>query len=900
MLNHFLGRFRGLLRRSRINKEVDEELRFHLEHEIEANVARGMTRAEARRVALRDFGGVTQTREVVREVRMLWMDSMWRDLRYAARLLARSPGFTAAAVLTLALGIGANTAIFSLIDSLLLHPLPVPEPDRLVSFSERSSYSPFPSDGFLYTEFQAFRDHLRSFDGLAAEGGRMVGLGGESGTRKASVLFVSSNYFQVIGVRPRLGRWFLPEEERQAAPPVAVLAYGAWQRWFGGDTKVIGSALRLTGVPATIVGVAPRGFRGMRLVQSVDVFVPVNAATAVAATKENFFSDKTVDNGDGMWSPSSWLRVVGRLKRGIGRETAEAELRVFASGSSSRALKPDTLSLVPAVRSALPDQYRTSNVQFAWLLAGIVGVVLLVGCTGLAGLLLAQLERRRRELAARLALGAPRRRLLRQLLTETALLVLIGSACGLIVSRLVVLALSSFDLPGHLPIEDLDPHLNRWVLAFAIGAALVTGVLSGVVPAWRAAFACDVASSLKTIGRTTPRGRSVLQPVMLALQVALTFVLLVGAGLFVRSVQAGFSVDFGFRPERLITVDLNPRLRRYDEQRATALVDQVAERFRRLPRVEAATIGPAPIGGGTMSGTSLGADGRPKKIQPHVGLYFVDRDYFRTLGIHFERGRNFNADDRAGSQPVAVINASLSRALWPDDDAIGRRVTNLPISGQDVVAQAQVVGIVANAKTGLLDKGTPALYLLRDQNPIFNNGPITVTVRVFGPAQASVSLLRQQVRAVDRELPVIAIATMDEQIGKLLAAQRMGAWLTGWFSLLALSLGLVGSYGIVAYAVARRTSEIGLRVALGASPSAIPLVMLRVGLLPVLAGTAVGVAAAWPAARLIKSFLFRVPPQDPFAFAGAAVALVAAGAIASYLAARRASRVDPIQALRAA
>jgi predicted permease len=899
MFSSLVARLRGLARRNRIDTEVDQELRFHLEMEIQANVARGMTPSGARRVALRDLGGVTQTKEAVRGVRSTIFDSIWQDIRYAARLLARSPGFTTAAVVTLALGIGANAAIFSLIDSVLLHPLPVVEPDRLVSFSQRDAGAPFPSDGFLYTELQAFREHLRSFEGLAGEGARIVGLGDEEGTRKASVLFVSSNYFQVVGVRPRLGRWFLPEEERQGAAPVAVLAYSAWQRWFGGDSKVIGSSLRLTGVPATIVGVAPRGFRGTVLARPVDVFVPVMAAATVAALKENFFSDQTVDSGDGLFSPSSWLRVVGRLKPGISRETADAELRVFASGSSLPSMKQGTLSLVPAVRSCLREPLRTSNVNFACLLAGIVALVLLVGCTGLAGLLLAQIEKRRRELAARLALGAPRRRLLRQLLTETGLLVLIGSLCGLVVSRLMLAALSSFDLPGRLSIEDLDPRLNGSVLAFAIGAALITGILSGVVPAWRASFACDLASSLKAVGRTTGRGRSRLQPAMLGLHFALTVVLLVGAGLFVRSVQAGFATDFGFRPERLVSVDLNPQLRRYDQQRATALIDQLAERLRHLPRVEAVTIGSTPLSMPAFSGPSLGADGQRKRIQPLVAFCFVDRDYFRTLGIRLERGRDFTRDDGRGGAPVTVINTALARELWPNDDAIGRRVTNLPVRSPDIVPQAEVIGIVANAKVGLLDKGTPVLYLLRDQNPIFNRGATTVTIRAARDPQEFVPLLRQQVRAVDRDLPVTGIVTMEEQIGKALAAQRMGAWLTGWFSLLALSLALVGSYGIVAYAVARRTSEIGLRVALGASPSTIPFVMLRVGLLPVLAGTLIGVAFAWPAARLIKSFLFGVPPQDPLAFAGATLLLVTAGGIASYLAARRASRVDPIEALRA-
>jgi predicted permease len=647
-----------------------------------------------------------------------------------------------------------------------------------------------------------------------------------------------------------------------------------------------------------VVGVAPRGFQGTTLRQRVDVFVPVLTATTVAARKENFFSDHAVDNGDGMNSPIRWLRVVGRLRAGVSREQAEAEARVVASSTAS-SVKGATLSLVPAVQSSLYERDRLGNTRLAWLLEGIVGLVLLVGCTGLGGLLLAQTEKRRREFAARLALGASRSRLFRQHLTETALLVSIGYAVGLAVSRMILGVLAQFPLPGLLAIQDADPRLNGHVLAFTMMTAFVTAMLCGVVPAWRGSFAHDVASSLKTVGRTTAHGRSRLQPAMLAVQIALTLVLLVGASLFVRSVQAGFAVDLGFRPGGLITAEVNPRLRRYDLQRATALVDELSQRLERLPAVRSVAVGATPLSIFPLSGPTLEADGQRKPVRPYVGISFIDRDYFHTMGIRIVRGRSFSRDDTTGSAPVAVVNEALARALWPDQDAVGRQITRLPVGGPSVVPRAGVIGVVANASVSLADRGTPILYLLRAQNPIFNADATTITVRLDRDPEAFASMFRQQIRAVDRDLPVISIRTMNEQVEKVLATQRMGAWLTGWFGLLALSLTVFGTYGIVAYTLARRTPEVGLRIALGASPARMPLLMLRVGLLPVAAGTVLGAVAAWATARLIKTFLFGVPPFDPAAFASSTALMVAVAASASYLAARRASRVNPMETLRA-
>jgi putative ABC transport system permease protein len=825
-------------------------------------------------------------------------ESVSRDLRVAVRILAGSPGLTAAAVLTLALGIGANTAIFSLVDAVLFHPLPVSKPGTLLTFAKQFPEESLTSTSFLYPEFQAFREHTRSFSGLAAEGARMVGLGGDEGTRRVAVAFVSTDYFRVLGLQPRLGRWFLPGEERVGAEPVAVLSESAWRTLFQGDPAVIGKSLRLTGVSVSVVGVAPRGFRGTDLSESADVFVPLLAAPLVAASKENFFSDHVVTTEDGAYSPTSWLRIVGRLRSGRGAEAAAAELAVIARQVSSAKGSTVRFRLAPATTAALPDRFRTNVVSLAWLLGGTVVVVLLVGCAGLAGLLLAHMERRRCEFATRLALGAGRLQLLRQLLVEVSVLVALGALGGLVVARLMLGVLSTFDLAG-ISLERLEPSMSLRALFVAAGSAAATAILCGLLPAWRSSFRLDVTSSLKAQRGATGRGRSWLQPWALGLQVALTVVLLVAAGLFIRSIQVGFATDFGFSPDRLVVTELNPGLRRYGNEESTLLVDRVLDRLKQMPGVESVTIGDVPFRGATLSGTRLSADGERKVVRPYVAISFVDDNYFRTLGMSLRRGRGFHGEDGATSAPVAVVNETLARALWEHRDPVGHQVTNLPVAGAGMVKSAEVVGVVRDAKASLSDRGTPGtLYLLRSQNPIFNKATATVTIRLAGDPDVAASTVAREIAAIDRDLPVVKISTMNALIGRALMTPRLGAWLTGWFSLLALTLALVGTYGIVAFAVARRTAEIGLRMALGADPSRISIVMLRTGLVPVTLGAVVGLATAWMSARLLRTFLFGVAPQDPVSFVVGPLLLVGTAAVASYVAARTAARVDPIVALR--
>jgi len=899
MFGRLCAYMKGILTRQRAERELDEELRFHVENEIQANLARGMGPTEARRLALREMGGVTQTKEAVRDVRATLFDALWQDLRFASRILARSPGFTAAAMLTLALGIGANTAVFSLVNRVLLRPLQVSEPDRLLVFSKQYPQDRLTSSAFQYHEFQVFQDQARLFSGIAAEGRRFVGMGTDEGTQRVSVVFVSPRYFHILGLRPEKGRWFLDEEEREGATPVAVVTQAVWRAWFHADPSVVGKSFRLTGLPVTVVGVAPAVFSGTDLSAPGDVFVPLAAAPALAAVKENFFASGTVTTEDGAFSPTSWLRVVGRLRPDVTAAAAKAEVAAIARRASSTRKEEVEFSLTPAAAAAVPDRFRDSNVRLAWLLAGIVGLVLLVGCTGLSGLMLAQTESRRRELATRATLGASRGRLLRQLLVEILMLAGVGAGLGLGVAWAMLSVLSSFELPG-LSLERLQPALDLRVVAFAGTAAAVTAMLFGSLPAWRASFALDVSHSLKAQGRATGRGRSLLQPAALALQVALTLVLLVGAGLFIRSVQAGLATDLGFPAEGLTVIELNPGLRRYSAEAATALTDAVIERLKGLPGVENVTIGDVPFRGFTLSGSRLGADGERKPVRPSVGLTFVDSQYFRTMGIPLLRGRPFTRSDTATSAPVAIVNETLARNLWGTLDPLGRRVTDLPVRGDRVPRQAEVVGVARDIRQGLGDGGTPGiLYLLRVQVPVFNKYAATVTVRAAEGTRVSTQALRRQVAAVDPDLPIVKITTMEEQTRRALMTPRLGAWLTGWFSILALSLGVVGVYGIVAFAVARRTSEIGVRIALGATPSRIPLLMIRVGLAPVVIGVFLGAAAAWPVTRLIKGFLFGVPPGDPVSFAGAVLVLLAVSVTAGYFGARRAARLDPVRALRA-
>ena len=898
MFDRLLALARGLRDNSRAKTELDEELEFHVEMETRANVERGMPHAEARRRALADFGGVTQTKESVFDVRATLFDGPLQDVRFAWRMLARSPGYTTAAVLTLALGIGANAAVFSLIDSLLLHPLAVAEPDRLMTVSKHYPQYRLATRGFLYAEVERFRQ-LHSFSGIAAEGGRIVGLGGGDGTRAVSVVFVSPDYFHLLGVRPQAGRWFLPEEERQGSPPVVVLTDNAWRSWFNADPSIVGKVLRLTGVAATVVGVAPRNFKGVDLAAPPDVFAPLLSAPLIAATKENFFGNTVVTTDDGAFSPMSWLRVTGRLRPGVTPEAAERELSVLAARASKEGGSEQRFSLVPSVAAAIPDRFRSGNISLAWLLGGIVIVVLLVGCAGLAGLVLARTEKRRRELATRAALGASRGRLVWQLVAEIGILALAGVATSLLVARTMLSALSAFALPG-VSLERLAASIDLRVLTFAACAGVVTAVVFGVFPVWRASRSLDVAASLTSQGRSTRRGRSLLQPAALAFEVALTVVLLVAAGLFVRSVRAGFAADVGFRPDHLVIVELNQGLRRYSGEESRGMVDRVINRLQATPGVRSVSIGPVPFRPPHLGGRSLGADGQRREVAAGVQIAVVERNYFGTLGIPLTRGRGFEKSDSAASAPVAIVSETLARVLWSGGNAIGRLVTNLPMSGPGIVTEAQVVGVAKDVRGSLADDGAPGiLYLLRVHNPAFDRMVATVAARVTGDTGSAVALLRAQVARVDRDLPVAAISTMEEQIATALMTPRLGSSLTRWFSLLAIALAVTGTYGLVAYAVARRTSEIGVRIALGASPAEIPFLMMRRGLVPVVVGVVLGMAAAWPVARLIRGFLFGVPPDDPVSFVGAPLLLLGAAGMAGYLAARRAAHIDPIRALRA-
>ena len=815
---------------------------------------------------------------------------MRSDVSFAFRLLRRSPGFTATAVLTLALGIGANTAIFGVVHRIVLDPLQVEAPERLVTMHWQSESGRL-SGGSLFGDYVAWRDEAAAFAGVAAEGRLSMALGSDAAAEQVSALLVSAGYFDVLGLTPQVGRWFLAGDDTRNAQPVAVLSDRLWRRRFSGDPGIVGQSVRVTAVPATVVGVAPPGFGGTDLRQPADLFLPLMAAPAIAPVQQNFFSD-VEENG---FSPSAWLRVIARLDAGAGIDGAQTEADAIARRRREQPgrREPPRVRLIPATQAAVPLGTRGETIRFAAVLAGVAGLVLLVGCANLAGLLLARADGRRRELAVRRALGATRRHLVQQLLTESLLLALAGGAGGLLVARWLTQGLSAFELPGRLRLGALTLGGDVPMLAYAALASVATALLCGVVPAWRASNPA-ILSTLRVGATASNGGRSRTSALLAAAQVAMSLVLLVGAGLFAHSLRNALRVDLGFDPDGLVVTTVAPALGRYDGDRAERLFEELRDRAAGLPGVVSASVGGAPLIDFTMSTPSLDVDGDTVRVGEQVLINPVGPEYFRTLGLPVLKGRALTARDGADAPAVAVVNASLARRLWGDRDPLGRHLGSRPTP-----RDAEVVGVVGDAKlTDLARDSQLCVYIPRDQAPMFRTFRTSVIARTSGDPSALVSMIRRVARDLDPDMPLARVTTVGERVGELSMSQRMGATLLGWFSALALALAALGVYGLVTQAVHVRTPEIGLRVALGAEPGQVLRLMLARAWLPVVAGATVGLGAAVLATRFVSSFLFGITATDPASFIGATAMLLAVAFTAAYLPARRATRVEPMVALR--
>jgi len=812
------------------------------------------------------------------------MQTLWQDLRFALRILAKAPGFAAVAVISLALGIGANTTIFSLINAALFRPLPqVKEPERLVWFRAPASYP----------DYEDFRDQNDVFSGISAlSGTREISLsqGGQPELVKGE--FVSANYFSVLGANVSTGRAFLPEEDRlDDTRPVVVLSYGLWQRRFGGDPNLIGGSVNLNGLNFTVIGVAPPGFVGAEVHMPRDLWAPMAIYPRLSPPPAG--KGATVPNplrNRGTY----WLNLVARLKPGVTRAQAQAAMTAIVARLLQERLHQTIDERLRAVElltvsGGLDPRDRAGALPISALLQAIVSLVLFTACANIAGLLLARSSLRRREIGIRQALGASRARIIQQLLTESLLLSLLGALAGLLVATWARDLLIS--LSGATPIAALDLSLDYRVLAFTFSASLLASLIFGLAPALQVSKP-DLIPALKNESAGKGYRRSRLRNAFVISQTALSVVLLTGSGLFIRSLQNAQTINPGFKVEGALLATLDPGLLRYSQERGQEFFRQAVERVEALPGVESASMMQyAPLGF-RFAQFEVFVERQNDSREVSTGANVVGPRYFQTMGIQVVRGREFTSQDGAGAQRVVMINETLARRLWPDEDPIGKRLR----FGGPSDPEAEVIGVARDGKYATLgEKARPYIY-----RPLLQSyaEEMTLVVRTTGNPEALSAAVRERIHSLDPNLPVSQITTLAELVDFALFPARLGAALLGAFGLLALGLAATGIYGVIAYSVSQRTQEFGIRMALGADGADVRRLVLREGLKVVLIGVTAGLALSLAATRLTTGFLYGVGANDPLTFVGVALLLTAVALLACYLPARRATKVDPMIALR--
>ncbi|HEY2434233.1 MAG TPA: ABC transporter permease [Vicinamibacterales bacterium] len=801
------------------------------------------------------------------------MNGLSRDVFYAFRTLRRSPGFTLAAVSTLALGIGANTAIFTLADATVLRPLRVADPQRLVAFTWSASLP----------DYREWTTRTDVFTGIAAAANVRVAVAIDGVAEPIDSALVSPNYFTVLGVGASAGRLLGPGDATSGDLAV-VIDRDWWQTRLNADTAAVGSTIHVSGAPATIVGIVEDGFRGTSLARPPKIYLPVSSAARLLASP--FSAPRALENRGFVW-----LTTIGRLRPGVSAAAAAAAMdAMYAHQHPDDKSAEPRVELMPLGARALGDANGVST--FVGLLAAVVALTLLIGCANVANLQLARAAARRHEIGVRLAIGAGRARIFRQLLAESLVLAGFGGAIGLEVASLCLRLISRFQLPGGLDIGVLPLGVNRTALTFAVLVSGTTVVLSGLLPAWQAAR--DTAPvPLRIYGRVTTRSR--LRSGLVAAQLALSLVLLAGTALFIQSLTAAVQVPLGFVPAGAATTTLTPSVSGFDRARAARFFDETLVRVHRLPGVTAvAWTNVLPVNGSmSMSATIAGYQKRPGD-DTHVYVANVGPEYFAAAGTRLLRGRAFGPADTAGAPLVGIVNETAVKQFWRDRD---------PLMGRIMVDDThfiQIVGVVEDTKIRSLDeRPSPYLYAPFAQP----SGPFamdrgTLIVRTSGDVRALVPALGDELRAVDPRAPLTPVRPFEWQVRQLVMPQRMGAAFFSAFALLALTLASIGIYGVASYVTALRTREIGIRIALGADRNRIRALVLREGAIPIAAGLAAGLAIALPASRFAAAFLRGVAPHDPATYAAVTCLLACVALGATWLPARRAADTDPVTALR--
>ncbi|HEV2196209.1 MAG TPA: ABC transporter permease [Candidatus Acidoferrum sp.] len=932
-LRELLLRIRSLFRRKQLDRELDTELRSHLDMAVERNLAQGMSPEQARREALLNFGGLEQTKEVYRERRGLpFLDTLFQDLRFASRILRKSPGFTAVAVLTLALGIGANTAIYSLIDAALLRSLPVHDPQRLVIFQWSALHSPNTKGqygymscpslnasgkhgcSFSYPMFHQFRALQNTFSSVIALGGDAgLNLRGNGPASFVHGELVSGEFFDTLGVGAALGRTFTTTDDTPAAPPVAVLSYGFWQRAFGADPTAVGKTVWLNNVPVTIVGVAAKEFPGLDPARARQIWLPLAKSPELGKDLYgNMGGDRpSLEAGDGVL----WVYLVARLKEGIGLDQAQAAADASfhndvldKTKELFKAEDAPRLVLMPAPQaiSGLRERFSTPLT----ILMTAVGLVLLVACANVAGLMLARSATRQREMAVRLTLGAGRARIARQLLTESVLLSAAGGTAGILLAYWSMQSLVGFMSRGGLWPSRLAAHLDLRVLVFSATASVVTGILFGLAPAFRS-FRMDLTPALKEsatsfIGKAWHGRWFNLGGSLVVAQMALAILVLSGAGLLVRTLKNLKSIDPGFETRNLLLFNMDTVLNGYTEQQTHTFYSQLLERIEALPGALSATCSFDSLLSGNYWDTSFEIAGEAQHTHHETFGLNAGPKFFETMGIPLMAGRVFGPQDfpvtptsiHRTSTPSAsaaetklipvIINEAFVRSFFRDQNPLGRQISNFGNR-----STGEIIGVVGDTKFQTLrSEIAPTLFV-----PGVGT-EATFEVRTAVDPRTMVPALRNIVSQLDSNLPILSIYTESEQIEASLFQQRLLARLSSFFGGLSLLLACIGLYGLLSYEVSRKTREIGVRMALGAAPSDVLRFIVRQGIVLSAVGAVLGILGALGVTRYLTSLLYGVRPFDPLTFLAIALLLGLVALAACYIPARRASHVDPLVALR--
>lgn len=881
---------RSLGKSRAVKQEIDDELEFHMEQRTAENIAAGMSPEEAARAARRRFGNVQSVREECREIRSAsFGEETWRDVRFGWRMLRKSPGFTGVAVITLALGIGANTAIFSFVDYLLVRPMPVKSPHELVNVGiQNDREQTFAFNFPLYTDY---RDHNSVFSGLVAFAFVPLNLGVGDETTRVQGLTVSGNFFSVLGVSPVLGRAFTAEEEKKpGAQPVAVIGHGLWLSRFGGDAAVLGRVVKLNGLSFTIVGVAPPEFTGTLAGIVAEIFVPITTSPELSRNE-----GVPVDPLQSRFL--TWVNVLGRLKPGV--TLSQAQLAMQSLNQELARLYPENapsgLVLVDGRQGA---NRHLSPARLPLILAqAAMWLVLLIACVNVANLLLARASERTKEIAIRLALGASRNQLIRQLLTESLLLAAISGVAGLALGAWLTRLLASFRPPGL--VSFIQPSVDGRVLLFTLLLALFTGLLFGLVPALQATRPSLLAGIKEGVPALMVFNRRwSLRNLLVIAQCALSMLVLISAGLCLRSVQKLQTVTTGFDPEKILVVSMDVANAGYSPQRSVVFYQQLLDQAHALPGVEAVGLASSVVLGGQTSRISI------KRIQDYaippdefVSLSYniVSPGYFKALNLPFIAGRDFAPAETDDSRQVMIVNQTLANQYWPGQNPIGRRIylMNAQSGGEKIL---EVVGVVADTKyRELSEPPTPMMYW---PLTVAYRGSMTLHVRSSMNAGVLTAAVRKLFSSLDAGVPVFGFLTLARQQADSILLPRMMATSLSAVGLLGLLLAALGMYGVTAFAAKQRQREFGVRVALGAPRGELLKLVLRESALLLAVGLGVGLAGALALAQLMRGFLFGVSPFDPLTFVGVSVVLVIAALLACLIPARRAARVDPLVALR--